>query len=147
MAKTGSTMSQKPKKIVSTREYTKTTGKRLMLITISIALFFFALEDRNGYFALSYLLGRDPGYSYSTIIFLCNVLISFGVAWAGIRTFKKARQIDPVLPRTRANIAHLPAAESLVRASEQPILSQQSVLLRPATDAQDRHEEQLLKPS
>jgi len=140
-------MSRKPKKIVSKREYTKTTGKRLMLIILSIALFLAALDNRYGSFTLSYLLGRKPGYSYSTIIFWSDLFISLGLGWAGIRTFKKAKQMDSVLPRTRANIAHFPAAESLVRASQQPVLSPQSVLLRPAADTQDRNEEQLLKPS
>ena len=151
-------MSEKPKKIVSKREYTKAIGKRLILITLSIALFLVALDDRNGYFALSYLHSVYPqnpyldkiAYSRSfgdVCIFFCNVLISLVVGWAGIRTFKKARQIDPGLPRTRANIDHLPAAESLVRASEPPVLSPQSVLLRPATYTQERHEEQLLRPS
>ena len=147
-------MSRKPKRIVSKREYIKTTGKRLMLITLSLALFLFALRDRNGDFAFSYLLSAYPQNSFlkiiassAIIIFFCNLLIFVGAGWAGIRTFKKARQIDPGVPRTRANIAHLPAAESLVRASEQPVLSQQSVLLRPAADTQDKHEEQLLRPS
>ena len=140
-------MSRKPKRIVSKREYTKTTGKRLILITLSIALFFAALDTRYGGFALSYLLGRNPGNFYSTIIFWSDLLISLGLGWVGIRTLKKARHMEHCLPCTRANIAHLPAAESLVRASEQPVLSQQSVLLRPAADTQDKHEEQLLRPS
>lgn len=147
-------MSQKPKKIVSKREYLKATCKRLILITLGIALFLVALEDRYGYFALSYMLSVYPRNPYlkiiassGSIVTFCNVFIGLGVAWAGIRSIKKARQIDPGLPRTRANIAHLPAAESLVRASERPVLSQQSVLLRPATDTPDRHEDQLLRPS
>jgi hypothetical protein len=151
-------MSQKPKKIVSKREYTKAIGKRLILITLSLALFLVALGDKNGYFVLSYMYSVYPQNPYLKIIensgsfgefcvFFCNVLIALGLGWAGIRTLKKARQIDPGLPRTRANIDHLPAAESLVRASEPPVLSQQSVLLRPATHTQDRHEDQLLRPS
>jgi hypothetical protein len=152
IAKTGDAMSQKSKKIVSKREYTKAAGKRLILITLSLALFLAALCVDNGK-TLSYMLSTYPRNPYlkiiasSGVVVFCDMLISLGVGWAGIRIFKKARQIDPGLPRTCANIAHLPAAESLVRASEPPVLSQQSVLLRPAAGTQDRHEEQLLRPS
>lgn len=151
-------MSQKPKKIVSTREYIKAKGKRLMLVTLSLALFLVALDDRKGYFVLYCLRSVYPLNPFLKIIessdsfgdfcvFFCTLLITLGLGWAGIRIFKKAKQIDPGIPRIRANIDHLPAAESLVRASEPPVLSQQSVLLRPAAATQERHEEELLRPS
>ena len=51
------------------------------------------------------------------------------------------------VPLTRANIGHLPAPDSLVRASAEPVQEQQSVLLRAATEGMERHEEQLVRAS
>lgn len=150
--RTGDTMSQKPKKIVSKGEYTRAVAKRLMLITLSMVMLFAALDIDIGkaLYDLHSAYPRSPFLEIiagSGIVVFCDVLFILGKGWAGIRTFKKAKKIDPGLPRTRANIAHFPVAESLVRASEPPAHSQQAVLLRPAADKQERHEEQLLRPS
>ena len=50
-----------------------------------------------------------------------------------------------IAPLTRANIADLPASESLVRASKEPAYGQGTALLRAANNKQDEHEEQLLR--
>lgn len=50
-----------------------------------------------------------------------------------------------IAPLTRANIADLPASESLVRASGAPMQEQETALLRVANNKQDEHEEQLLR--
>ena len=56
-------------------------------------------------------------------------------------------QIDTGIPLTRNNIGELEAEESLVRASEQPLLPQQHVLLRPAAGMEETSAEHLLRPS
>jgi hypothetical protein len=53
-------------------------------------------------------------------------------------------EIDPGIPLTRANTADLPAPESLVRASQEP-QEPQAVLLRAATETQEKHKEQLVR--
>ena len=54
-------------------------------------------------------------------------------------------QMNNVVPLTRANTADLPAPESLVRASAEPVQEPQAVLLRAATTTQEKHEEQLVR--
>ena len=58
---------------------------------------------------------------------------------------KEMIYIDPGVPLTRANTADLPAPDSLVRASAEPVQEQQAVLLRAATETAERHEEQLVR--
>ena len=60
---------------------------------------------------------------------------------------RQAIKVDPGVPLTRANTADLPAPDSLVRASAEPVQEQQAVLLRAATETQERHEEQLVRAS
>jgi hypothetical protein len=81
-----------------------------------------------------------------------GVLGIFGVGSAvliitGKKLLKGAKQLEPVVPLTRANIADLPAPESLVRASAQPVQEPQAVLLRAATETQATPPEQLVRAS
>ncbi len=68
---------------------------------------------------------------------------------ATIRAYKaaenRANQINLGVPLTRFNTADLPAPDSLVRASSEPMQAQQAVLLRAAAEGQDRHEEELVR--
>ena len=64
----------------------------------------------------------------------------------GVRTINEAKQLDTGVPLTRANAAHIPAAGSLVRASQEPAQQQESVLLRAAAgDTQPQDEMVLLR--
>ena len=60
---------------------------------------------------------------------------------------RRAQKIPVSAPITRANTAHLPAIDTLVRASTEPTQTQKAVLLRPALEKAERHEEQLLRAS
>lgn len=62
-------------------------------------------------------------------------------------SLKRARKINVGIPLSNANTAHLPAADTLVRASAEPMQAQQNVLLRVALEGQKRHEEQLVRAS
>ncbi len=64
----------------------------------------------------------------------------------GVTGIKEAAKSD-VVPFTRANAGDLPANDSLVRASSEPIQTRENVLLRAAATAQEQHEEQLLRPA
>ena len=72
-----------------------------------------------------------------------------GCSWClwyfGRKFIKEARQIDPGVPLTRASTADLPAPDSLVRASQEPMQAQEAVLLRAAAGKQEQHEAQLLR--
>jgi len=71
-----------------------------------------------------------------------------GVMYFAIRSkIKQMRTAEPVVPLTRANIVHLPASDSLVRASSEPVHDQQTELLRAAVEAQATPAEQLLRPA
>ncbi len=72
-------------------------------------------------------------------------LLAAGNVWLIFAMMKTAKKIDMGVPVTRVNAADLPAPDSLVRASQEPLQAQEGVLLRAATQTQDRHEEQLLR--
>ncbi len=55
-----------------------------------------------------------------------------------------AKDVGAVLTTDRS-VASLPACDSLVRASEEPVQVQEAVLLRASTAGQEKHEEQLLR--
>ncbi len=70
-------------------------------------------------------------------IILCRV--------ASTVSLKHARKIHDSIPLTRANTADLPAPDSLVRASSEPLQEQQTVLLRAAVQGQETSSEQLVR--
>jgi hypothetical protein len=63
----------------------------------------------------------------------------------GTWNWKKANQIEDVELLKHDNVGQLPAEESLVRASAEPIEGQEKVLLRAATGAEETPPEQLLR--
>ena len=65
---------------------------------------------------------------------------------AGESCSARWEQIEPVVPINGVRINRLSATESLVRASQEPLQEQKSVLLRSAIQANDTACEQLLKP-
>ncbi len=80
-------------------------------------------------------------------LFLMAVSFSFVFREIGRKTIIAAKQIQTGAPLTRANAADLPAPDSLVRASSEPVQAQQTVLLRAAEAGEERHEEQLVRAS
>ena len=63
----------------------------------------------------------------------------------GLEAMREVNTIDPGVPFTRANTADLPAPDTLVRASAEPVETQATVLLRAAATGPEKHEEQLLR--
>ena len=57
---------------------------------------------------------------------------------------KKSANIK-LVPLTHANTADLPATESLIRASQEPVQAQETALLRAVYDSNKGHEAQLLR--
>ena len=85
---------------------------------------------------------------------LVGVLVFGGISggisglscWLALVAVKKSKE-NIVVPLTRANTAGLPAPDSLVRASQEPLQAQQKILLRPALETTERQEEELLRAS
>ena len=101
------------------------------------------------------------GYAQSNLNIYALLLSSTALCYAASRfSLRRARQINVGVPLTYANTAHLPAVETLVRASVEPTQVQATALLRagvmpthsaqlvrPATYGAGQHEEQLLRTS
>lgn len=96
---------------------------------------------------------RRPESSEGVILLLleCATIVTLSAgAWlfrkSALRILKQARQLDPGVPLTRANVADLPANDSLVRASQEPAQAHEGVLLRAASgETQAGQEGQLLR--
>jgi hypothetical protein len=73
--------------------------------------------------------------------------ISLFFLYVSIRAVKRVRRAKVWVTLARANTADLPAPDSLVRASAEPVQEQQAVLLRAATEGTETHEEQLVRAS
>ncbi len=147
------------KRIVSRGEYVKAQGKR-----ISLGLSGFGLFVISGVCVLTLLLSgvlslvlwafdlrtgetHMDGGLVSLLIAVLSLFVSCWMVRFTRATLRHAANIDTGVPLTRANTADLPATDSLVRASEESAQAQEGVLLRAATPTQERHEEQLLRPT
>jgi hypothetical protein len=138
-------MNQPPqtgKRIVSKSEYVRMQARRVS------GWFHVAF-----YFAMALLvigvLVLQWHHSHSAMKAFCGLFLLGGSVFMYFRGrfhLKNIRAIERVIPLTRANTANLPAPDSLVRASAEPMQEQQAVLLRAATETQERHEEQLVRP-
>ncbi len=123
-------------------------------ITLTLALAYHLCFPTRDFLLSRYVVkirGTDPFSELIGILFFNSfLLVMFGWSTYELSTFgcdllKKATCLDPGVPFTRANTADLPAPESLVRASEEPMQVQEAVLLRATMEGQERHEEQLLR--
>ena len=75
-----------------------------------------------------------------------------GIGWmlireVGIKVVQRFDKIDTGIRLNRANAADLPAPDSLVRASSEPMQAQETVLLRAAEEGVDTPSEQLVRAS
>lgn len=84
-------------------------------------------------------------------LFVILVLLMSGGTWFVFPRAKKiiqaANEMDVGVPLTCANTADLPALDSLVRASSEPLQAQEAVLLRAAEQEQETPPEQLVRAS
>jgi hypothetical protein len=147
---------QTSKRIVSKAEYAniqlKCAGAQLAGCCLLVTAAFCGLAVLG---LINGLAGRGQyphkGDQHSVLFLIGGILI------AGIGTrvlirmsnavLDRVDQMNNVIPLTRANTADLPASESLVRASAEPIQQQEAVLLRAATQGVETPSEQLLRPA
>jgi hypothetical protein len=140
------TEQQTGKRIVSKGEYVKAQGKQIAFVSFGLCLLglgALCFICAGLTLLVSYIGFATPVTTVSTALLL--TFASIGAFLTGGLVLEKANKIDPGVPLTLANTAHLPAHDSLVRASAQPVQEQEAVLLRAATEAQERHEEQLVR--
>lgn len=79
--------------------------------------------------------------------FVLLAFASISLLALGLRTKRRVETAEPVRPLTRHTVNHIPAEESLVRASEEPLAGQEKILLRAAKANEETPAEQLLRPS
>ena len=143
------------KRIVSKAEYARIQSLRLGMNVSSYCLLFLTL----GCVAATCL----PAMMIIQATYLgflgtrSFVMLFAGMLFAGSATFlcgkllgaccTKIEALEKVMPFTRATIAELPAPDSLVRASQEPVQEQQSILLRAAAEVGQTPAEQLLRPT
>jgi hypothetical protein len=150
--------SQTGKRIVSKAEYVKVHMKRLLMLggggtywllgagcaMLCAALVCSAFTHRFPFRLDLYTMPQALHYLWLLIVLLFGAIIF--LRW-GRDAYEQAKQVPSVIPHTRANTADLPAPDSLVRASEQPVQEQQVVLLRAAAQGHETSPEQLVRPA
>ena len=136
---------KKTTRIVSQREYAK-----IFLIVLAMAVSSVCLIPLMA-IGMAEVVSRSTvaGY-YDSVIGVCLMLMAFFTAVflfskLLVASIKKILALEHVVPVTRANTADLSAHDSLVRASQEPVQEQQSILLRPAMAADASPPEQLLR--
>ena len=139
------------KRIVSKGRYIKLLGMRLSLLSCGAVCMIVGSVAA----LLGIVVGVDdvirqvggpefPLLAPNGYYIACLVCLLIGVRC----TFLGEKVEEAVVPLTRANTANLPAPDSLVRASSEPLQTQEAVLLRAAAgEKQERHEEQLVRAS
>ncbi len=143
------------RRIVSKREYVKLQSIRFGLNLSSLSFLMFAVSCGLATLCLGAMLALTidklfTGYfTYYSILVSVTLLIG-GATFLFFRLFgitgNKAKAVEKVALVSRANSGHLPAVESLVRASEMPVAEQQFVLLRPSAEQDKVPVDQLLRP-
>lgn len=148
------TLPKTGKRIVSKREYVLRKAKRTGILTTGTSLLAISgISVVSGMMFLTWLVlvlwhGHYflPVFTASGLL-LGSVVVAYGAFRGGLASLKHAAQIDTGVPLTRANTADLPAPDSLVRASSEPLQAQEAVLLRAVAQGQETPPEQLVRAS
>lgn len=133
------------KRIVGKRTYVCSISAKILLRVLGIASCLLLVYFAGNLVRLFLSRPEDIPFYPTVIILIFPVLFVSCGLYQGVRIFRVAKQVDVGVPLTRVNTADLPAPDSLVRASSQPVQAQEIVLLRASKETQDKHEEQLLR--
>lgn len=144
---------QKQKRVVSKREYGRYLSRKVrILFTWSAVVFFMMLAFpavlRGVVLPSSMpfpLLRRwEPAFKFCSI---SGFVLMYCAAIYKVKSLSNEfSNVEPVEPLTRHNVDRLPAGESLVRASSEPAVEQEKMLLRAAQATVETPAEQLLRP-
>jgi len=118
---------EKSKRIVSKAAFIANTGKKAALASYGTAVCLLGL----GALVVT-CVEAVPVTGIFMIMGCC-----LGLLCLGGKSMKEGKEIDAGVPLTRANTAHLSAADSLVRASSEPVQEQGAVLLRAAVQGSE----------
>jgi hypothetical protein len=145
----------KPKRIISKAAYFRHVGKKAWLLTATLTTLTIGvgvgcyhiknLIDGKWQHQLSKTLGT--AYDPITPFFVICMIIAVPLAYLSMakKNWKELKEMESVEPVTRHNIAQMPAEETLVRASQEPTVGQEKVLLRAATAPEETKTEELLR--
>jgi hypothetical protein len=94
-----------------------------------------------------YDYSRNPVLTPMLSVLVCVLIAVLFVliACSGPRQVDRAARLEPLVPFTRQVAEHLPAEQSLVRASSEPSALQQAVLLRAAGSDSHTPSQELLR--
>ena len=136
---------KKATRFVNKHEYVDIVLRRLLLNTFKLGFKWFGVFC--GATTLVFFLLAVAGYSGCGTIALEGVSVTFFLVMLFLASDHKLKVLNRVALIPYANTADLPADESLVRASQEPVQEQQSILLRPTMEADTSPPEQLLRAS
>lgn len=138
------------RKIVSKGRYAATLGAKASLLLIAVGL---AILGGIFLYVTYGIISLLPQINVSACIGILIILAVGGGAawllfWSARQVIVDAKRMDTGVPLTLANTADLPATETLVRASSEPLQAQEAVLLRAVAETgQERYEEELVRAS
>ena len=148
---------EKPaKKIVSRGEYVRVQLERVATLIGRVAFrFMLPILGITQCCFLAKNLFITPNISLNLSLFILFWIVMLPILGAGIWVFftmdgklaKHAAEIDNVVPLTKAMASNVPAQESLVRASSEPSVAAETVLLRAADYNSTTPPEQLVRSS
>ena len=141
------------KRIVSKEEYAELVSKKLTwtlssvgLYILSMFLIILACLIVSPKFMLPHEMTRT-GWIVNILTSIGMFLIAYGFTRLARKGLNKSKLLGNAVPVTRANTADLPAPDSLVRASSEPLQAQEGVLLRAAAEGMETPPEQLVRAS
>ena len=140
------------KRMVSKRRYIANIGKKIALSSFSLGFLLVASVTLILTFFLVSIWRMPAGHrtDFGTPeevppLIVGSAIISLICYFLAWRTLHKVSKVETGVPLTRANAADVPASDSLVRASAEPMQAQEAVLLRAATQSTEKRAEQLLR--
>jgi|SRR5579871_2372465 len=136
---------EKKQRIVSKGQYVEAHGKRIGFGTVGCGLLLVAALCGSVTIGSIGALFAGGGWRAAGEI-MASGFLTFYSGYVGFVYLRQSRKIDPGIPLTRKVANTLPAEDSLVRASEEPIQEQQAILLRAAVDGQEMAPDQLVRP-
>ena len=137
------------KRVVSKGAYAAAVGNKAALSSFGVSMMFIGFFGILSVCLIAVLLlFNRPALDTLLLLVLFVGVVGTGsgvLVTIGMHSVQEAKQAETGIPFTRANIANLPAPESLVRASAEPVQAQESVLLRAAIQGHDTPPEQLMR--
>lgn len=131
-------------RIVSKAEYVRLQAKLARKTMWAALLITIGVGQAVGSVLYAVLFYLESRYAVSLYWLIVGGTVSLYWLKRGFANLYRIEKVDAVV-LTRANIAELPASDSLVRASKEPAYGQGTALLRAATEPANEHGEQLLR--